>query len=98
MVASGSIPAVSKSEYGKMMEGYLSMKTEKCLCIKVWKYKDAPKKYRELSLDSNNDDWLAFIPEEIKNLWYPFDWIKDYKVDGGVVRIALREANKEALQ
>lgn len=31
--------------------------------IRVWKYEDAPEKYRSLSQHGGDEDWLAFVPE-----------------------------------
>lgn len=40
--------------------------------IKIWHFKDAPKKYRKLSTNGGDEDYLAFIPEHYKNEYFPF--------------------------
>ena len=32
------------------------------LMIKVWRFEDAPKKYRALSTNGGDEDWIAFVP------------------------------------
>jgi hypothetical protein len=36
--------------------------------IKLWKFKDAPLKYRRLSKNGGDEDWLAFIPSGILSI------------------------------
>lgn len=65
--------------------------------VKVWSFRDAPEKYRSLSEHGDDEDWVAFIPESIKDEYFP--WMEDgtefgfkideYKVEGGLVRIGL---------
>ncbi len=38
--------------------------------IKVWKFYDAPKKYRDLSTNGGDEDWVALVPKE-----FVIDWI-----------------------
>lgn len=41
--------------------------------IELWRFKDAPQKYQELSSCNGDDaDWLVFIPNEFKDAYLPF--------------------------
>jgi hypothetical protein len=74
-----------------------SLKEEKMKCIKVWKWDDAPAEYRQLSPHGGDEDWLAFIPESMKEEWIP--WMEDgrgfgcdvseHSVKGGIIRIGV---------
>lgn len=64
--------------------------------IRVWRFRDAPQEYRYLSGHGGDEDWVAFIPEEISGGWIgwaetgtPFGCcdVEEHIVDGGVVRI-----------
>ncbi len=66
--------------------------------ISVWKFYDAPEKYRKLSGHGGDEDWLAFIPSSTGYDyvgWCDPDMlgqfgccdIEEHKVKGGVVRI-----------
>ena len=35
--------------------------------IKVWRWEDAPKKYRKLSKHRGDEDWVAYIPTNMAN-------------------------------
>ena len=35
--------------------------------IRVWRWKDAPKKYRALSRHGSDEDWVALVPKADKN-------------------------------
>ena len=37
--------------------------------IKIWPFYDAPKKYRELSNNGGDEDWLALVPAHISDEW-----------------------------
>lgn len=64
--------------------------------ILVWPFKDAPPEYKILSTSGGDEDWLAFVPDHLKDSWIP--WMEDgsvfgcagveeIPVHGGVVRI-----------
>ena len=64
--------------------------------IKVWQFDDAPKEYRDLSTHGGDEDWIAFIPECMKDDY--IGWteeghsfgccsVSEHKVNGGVIRI-----------
>jgi hypothetical protein len=64
--------------------------------IKVWKFEDAPKEYRDLSTNGGDEDWIAFVPAALSEDWIgwlesgsPFGCccVDEYKVEGGVIRI-----------
>jgi hypothetical protein len=64
--------------------------------IKVWSFYDAPQKYRDLSGHGGDEDWLAFVPECMKENYIgwmeegtPFGRfnVEEHIVKGGVVRI-----------
>ncbi len=40
--------------------------------IYVWRFDDAPKKYRELSPHGGDEDWLAYVPGSLKDEWIPW--------------------------
>ena len=72
------------------------MSSEENRMIKVWRFEDAPEKYKALSDHGGDEDWLAFVPETMKDRYIP--WMDDgssfgccrvseHTVDGGVVRI-----------
>lgn len=65
-------------------------------CIAVWKFGDAPEEYRSLSEHGGDEDWIAFVPEDLKDEW--IGWMQEgtsfgccsvteHAVEGGVVRI-----------
>ncbi len=33
--------------------------------IKVWRFEDAPKKYRKLSTSGGDEDWVVLLPKEL---------------------------------
>lgn len=64
--------------------------------IIVWPFYDAPAAYRLLSNHGGDEDWLAFVPDSLRDEWIgwmdtgtPFGVceVEEHKVDGGVVRI-----------
>ena len=64
--------------------------------IMVWRYQDAPLKYRLLSTNGGDEDWIAFIPEEFEGEWIgwleqgtPFGCcsVEEHEVPGGKIRI-----------
>lgn len=66
--------------------------------ILVWRFEDAPEKYSKLSGHGGDEDWLAFVPNSLKDEWIP--WLEsgpssgfgccdvsEHPVDGGIVYI-----------
>jgi hypothetical protein len=64
--------------------------------VRVWRFRDAPQEFRELSNHGGDEDWVAFIPESMKGEW--FGWMDDgtpfgscdvseHSVEGGIIRI-----------
>ena len=64
--------------------------------VTVWKFEEAPEDYRALSQHGGDEDWLAFVPNPLKDEW--IGWMQEgtsfgccsvteYPVIGGVVRI-----------
>lgn len=64
--------------------------------IKVWKFEDAPKEYRDLSTNGGDEGWIAFVPAAFAEDW--IGWLEsgssfgcfcvdEHKVEGGVIRI-----------
>jgi hypothetical protein len=64
--------------------------------VKVWRFEESPKEYQALSKNGGDEDWVAFIPDEMKYYWVP--WLEhgtpfgcccvdEFKVDGGMVKI-----------
>jgi hypothetical protein len=64
--------------------------------IKVWRFDDAPERYRNLSQHGGDEDWLAFVPSRMAEDW--IGWLEEgtsfgvyrvsrTKVRGGVVVI-----------
>ena len=35
--------------------------------IKVWRFEDAPLRYRKMSTSGGDEDWVAYIPKEYLN-------------------------------
>jgi hypothetical protein len=33
--------------------------------IKIWQFSNAPEEYKELSTNGGDEDWIAFIPDEM---------------------------------
>lgn len=44
--------------------------------IKVWHFYDAPEEYRALSGHGGDEDWLAFVPDEVGLDWQREEWAK----------------------
>ena len=40
--------------------------------IKIWSFYDAPKELQELSLNGGDEDWIAIIPDYLKDEWLPW--------------------------
>lgn len=40
--------------------------------IFVWKFRDAPKYYREISENGGDEDWIAFVPDAMKDDYIGF--------------------------
>lgn len=64
--------------------------------IKVWKWQDAPEEFKALSNHGGDEDWVAFVPDSMKDEY--IGWMEDgthfgccdvseHSVPGGVVRI-----------
>lgn len=64
--------------------------------ILVWRFQDAPPEYRALSDHGGDEDWLAFLPDEVAGEW--IGWmnpgssfgccdVSEHRVEGGIVRI-----------
>jgi hypothetical protein len=67
--------------------------------IRVWRWEDAPEKYRRLSEHGGDEDWVAFVPAALKDEWIgwaeeggPFGYcsVSEHEVDGGRVLIGAR--------
>lgn len=64
--------------------------------ILVWPFDRAPEEYRKLSEHGGDEDWVAFVPEALKDEWIGFleeggsfgccD-VSEHPVKGGTVRI-----------
>ena len=48
--------------------------------ITVWRFYDAPEKYRRLAPTQDDADWLAFIPKPLEN--EPLEWLSDGSLFG----------------
>ena len=48
--------------------------------IYVWRFKDAPKKYRELSEHGGDEDWLAYVPGPLRDEYIP--WLEEGSMFG----------------
>lgn len=64
--------------------------------IKVWHFEDAPEEYRQLSKHGGDEDWVAFIPESLKDDYigwtesftsFGCSGVDEHEVPGGVIRI-----------
>jgi hypothetical protein len=64
--------------------------------ILVWRFEDAPKEYQELSDHGGDEDWVAFVPEYMKDYW--IGWLEsgsyfgcasvsEHEVAGDIIRI-----------
>lgn len=63
--------------------------------IQVWRFKDAPEEYRKLSTNGGDEDWVAFVPDTLKDDW--IGWMEspsfgcccvdEYPIQGGIIRI-----------
>ena len=69
---------------------------EKAKTIQVWKWEDAPQAFRKLSQHGGDEDWVAFVPQALKDetIWWmeegtPFGVcdVYSYPVEGGIIRI-----------
>ena len=40
--------------------------------IRVWRFKDAPQIYQDLSQHGGDEDWLAEVPPELDDVWIPW--------------------------
>ena len=38
-------------------------------CILLWRFEDAPMEYQQLSPHGGDEDWVAFVPEALRNDW-----------------------------
>lgn len=62
--------------------------------IIVWYWKDAPVKYKALSPHGGDEDWVAFVPNDIMiPMWMdegtPFGCcsVSEHEIDGGTIVI-----------
>lgn len=65
--------------------------------IIVWRWEDAPDQYKALSQHGGDEDWVAFVPDYLRDkgnqAWMesgsPFGCcdVSEHEVEGGVVRI-----------
>lgn len=65
--------------------------------IRVWKFEDAPKEYKDLSTNGGDEDWVVFVPKECDaGDDYQFNWIQYtdtcnepavYKIKDGTIYI-----------
>ena len=63
--------------------------------IRIWRFKDIPKKYRRIITDWDDIEWVAFVPKEVleREGYYiafmevgtPFGWceVKTYELKDG---------------
>ena len=77
---------------------YLRMAME-CGCDKaiiIWKFRDAPKEFQELSENGGDEDWIAFVPDAFKGKYIGFleegsafgcCTVEEHDVDGGRIYI-----------
>ena len=65
--------------------------------ISIYRFKDAPQQWRDLSTNGGDEDWLAFVPDSLKSEYMPFleegsgrfgNIVDSYDVAGGVVLIS----------
>lgn len=42
-------------------------------CIRLWRWADAPEKYRRLSQHGGDEDYVAYIPNELQDVAYHLD-------------------------
>jgi len=40
--------------------------------IKIWRFWDAPEEYRKLSNHGGDEDWVAFVPDSLKDEYIGF--------------------------
>ena len=64
--------------------------------VKVWQFGDAPQEYRDLSTHGGDEDYVAFVPDALRDYWFmfldegtPFGCccVSEHKVKGGKVLI-----------
>ena len=61
--------------------------------ILVWRFWQAPDIYKALSPHGGDEDWVAFVPESLRDVYIP--WLErlgvcslsEHEVDGGIVYI-----------
>lgn len=63
--------------------------------IKVWPFEHAPDKYKKLSQNGGDEDWIAFVPDPLSDAY--INWLEcpafgcfdvsEYKVSGGIIKI-----------
>ena len=64
--------------------------------IMVWRYRDAPQEFKDLSTNGGDEDWVAFVPDALTHAYIP--WmeecssfgccdVSEYPVEGGIIRI-----------
>ena len=50
-----------------------SKKCKRIYPIRIWQFRDAPLKYRKLSRNGGDEDWLAVVPKKSvyeRNVWF----------------------------
>ena len=64
--------------------------------ILVWPFRSAPKHYRDLSGSGGDEDWLAFVPEDVARPAWTFEGgafgccdVYEHAVSGGTVLIGV---------
>lgn len=63
--------------------------------ILVWRFEDAPEVYRAMSTNGGDEDWIAFVPDALREAWVSWmDYLtyhcgtpEEVEVPGGVIRI-----------
>ena len=64
--------------------------------IIIWKFNDAPKYFRDLSENGGDEDWVAFVPDALKDEYIGFldegssfgcCTVEEHDVDGGRIYI-----------
>ena len=71
----------------------------KCQCqnaIVIWKFRDAPEEYQGKSENGGDEDWIAFVPDGMKDDYIGFleegsafgcCCVEEHDVDGGRIYI-----------
>lgn len=63
-------------------------------CLRIWRFEEAPAEFREISPHGGDEDWVAHIPIELADAYFP--WLEsgssgdvsEHKLpDGSIVKI-----------